>query len=222
LYNRFLIAFLKTYKIFGAFLALNTYNSINLLKNCTKMERKQKPGQLKKPDEVEKAEDKVRQFYGPDKVKEGYELALLGLTDKELAKTWGLSPDTIAKWKIDHPEFREAVRKGRTVADGRVAASLYRRAVGFWVIENKVNATGGKVHVTPVKKYIPPDVEAIKFMLGARQREKWSQRTEVLNTHVNITRINLGDVSEEDLHTINRIQMKYLPPPTLGPIDNEN
>lgn len=184
------------------------------------MERKQKPGQLKRLEEVEKPDEKVRQFYGPDKVKEGHEMALLGLTDKELAKIWGISPETIARWKIDHPEFREAVRTGRTVADGRVAASLYRRAVGFWVTENRVNATGGKVHITPVKKYIPGDVEAIKFMLIARQREKWGQKPEG-PTHVNITQINLGDVAEEDLRTINRIQMKYLPQPTLGSI-NEN
>lgn len=175
------------------------------------MERKGKPGQLE--DEKE-----VKNWYGPDKVKEGHQLALLGLTDREMAKVWELSPETVYGWKTRHPEFREAVSRGRVRADARVAVSLYRRAVGYWHIEYRVNATGGKIHVTPVKKYIPPDVEAIKYFLSMRQREKWSQKYDGESQAGHIVRINLKDVAEEDLHIVNRIQMKYFRP-TLGRIN---
>lgn len=179
------------------------------------MERKRKPGQL----EQVKPEEEVKNWYGPDKVKEGKQLALLGLTDKEMAQAWGVSPDTVYSWKNKHEEFREAVRRGRTIADGKVAASLYRRAIGGWIDEYRVNATGGKIHITKVKKYLPPDVEAIKYYLSLRQREKWSQKADGTPAQVNITQINLKDVGEEDLQIIKQIQMKYTKLPVLGAIN---
>ena len=76
------------------------------------MNKIDKPGQLEE-------ENRVKSFYGPDKVEEGFELALLGLTDKDMSKVWGVSLQTINSWKAKHPEFSEAVRKGRTVQMGK-------------------------------------------------------------------------------------------------------
>ena len=62
-------------------------------------------------------------------------------------------------------------------------------------------------------RYIPPETEAIKFFLGARQRETWSQKTEVVNnTNVLITKLDLGEYSESDLRAMSEMQMKYILP----------
>lgn len=177
------------------------------------MNKTDKPGQLEE-------ENRVKSFYGPDKVEEGFELALLGLTDKDMSKVWGLSPQTVISWKAKYPEFGEAVRKGRTIADGKMAASLYKRAIGFYIEEEKVNVIKGEAVITKIKKYIPPDVEAIKYMLGVRERERgWGMKDNINSMNVNITQINLGDIAEEDLLAIRKMQMKYLAPPQLN-MDN--
>jgi hypothetical protein len=137
-----------------------------------------------------------------------------------MSKVWGVSLQTINSWKAKHPEFSEAVRKGRTVADGKMAASLYKRAVGFYIDEERVNIVKGEAVITKVKKYIPPDVEAIKYMLGVRERERgWGMKDNINSMNVNITQINLGDIAEEDLLAIRKMQMKYLAPPQLN-MDN--
>src|SRR5713101_2814806 len=37
-------------------------------------------------------------------------LALLGLTDTEIADLFGISPDTLYEWRRRHPEFSESLR----------------------------------------------------------------------------------------------------------------
>src|SRR5215207_3323301 len=56
---------------------------------------------------------------------------LLGATNAELAAFFEVAPRTIDNWIASHPAFAEAVRKGRVVADARVARCLYERAVGY-------------------------------------------------------------------------------------------
>ena len=58
-------------------------------------------------------------------------LALLGLTEVEIAEQFGISPDTIQEWKAKHREFSVALEDGKAPADAEVAASLYQRAIGY-------------------------------------------------------------------------------------------
>ena len=56
---------------------------------------------------------------------------LLGATNPQLAELFDVSPRTIDSWIASIPEFGEAVRQGRAVANAQVARSLYERAIGF-------------------------------------------------------------------------------------------
>lgn len=56
-------------------------------------------------------------------------LALLGLTDEEMAVAFDVAVSTIYKWKLDHPDFREALQDGKIKADANVARSLYKKAL---------------------------------------------------------------------------------------------
>src|SRR5713226_1714988 len=54
-------------------------------------------------------------------------LALLGLTDTEIADLFGICPDTLYEWRRRHPEFSDSVDAGKAEADAAVAVSLYER-----------------------------------------------------------------------------------------------
>ena len=60
-------------------------------------------------------------------------LCLLGATDVELADFFGVTDRTIDCWQIEYPEFCDALKAGKELADDRVERSLYRRATGYSV-----------------------------------------------------------------------------------------
>jgi uncharacterized protein YjcR len=69
--------------------------------------------------------------YKTQYVEEAYELCLLGATDKDLAEEFEVNEDTINEWKKAYPAFADALKRGKRKADAKVAAALYKRAVGF-------------------------------------------------------------------------------------------
>jgi len=105
-------------------------------------------------------------------------LALLGKTDPEIAALLGVSKATLNTWKKQHPGFLDALNSGRAPADGRVAASLFQRAIGYSHDEEKVflDRNGAVVRVT-VKKHYPPDTFAAIAWLNNRQRQLWYKTT---------------------------------------------
>src|SRR5579863_8818590 len=57
-------------------------------------------------------------------------LCELGLTDAEIAQFFDIAPGTFYRWKHEFPQFREAVTRGKELADDVVEASLFKSAVG--------------------------------------------------------------------------------------------
>ena len=43
-----------------------------------------------------------------------------GLTDEQLARKMGVSPDTLSSWREQHPALSQAVDRGREMADLQV------------------------------------------------------------------------------------------------------
>jgi len=117
--------------------------------------------------------------YDPAKTPEqAYKLCLLGATDKELADFFGVAESTLNKWKIDYPEFSEALNRGKVEADARVAHSLYHRALGYEHPDTDIRVVNGEVVITPTIKRYPPDTAAAIFWLKNRQRGKWRDKIE--------------------------------------------
>lgn len=113
-----------------------------------------------------------------------YKLALLGLTDKELASFFDVSEQTLNSWKKKHPKFLESLKKGKTDADAEVAVSLYKRAIGFTRRAVKIMQSEGKSFEHEYDEYYPPEVGAIVFWLKNRQRDKFRDKPD-LNLTVN-------------------------------------
>ncbi|MFM0101986.1 terminase [Paraburkholderia rhynchosiae] len=91
---------------------------------------------------------------------------LLGATDPDLERFFEVSRATINEWKKQHPEFADALRAGKDIADSLVARSLYDKARGgdttamiFWLKNRQKHAWrdrheidhSGKVAVDPIQ-----------------------------------------------------------------------
>lgn len=107
-------------------------------------------------------------------------LCKLGLTDKELAKFFGVTEKTINNWKIAHPSFLQSIKGGKVLADANVVQSLYNRALGYSHNEDDIRTLSigdgmSEIVITPTVKHYPPDTTACLAWLHNRQREKWQR-----------------------------------------------
>lgn len=94
----------------------------------------------------------------------------IGVTDEAtIARRLGVSARSLGKYKNEHPELRDALRKGRESLVEDLKVSLKKKARGFSFTETKttVRQENGK-KVTVVEKfdrYSPPDTGAIHLLL---------------------------------------------------------
>jgi hypothetical protein len=116
--------------------------------------------------------------YRPEYDAQAYQFCLLGATDHNLASAFGVTEQTINNWKHAHPSFLESLTRGKDIADGRVAESLYRRATGWEHDAVKITydaKTRGHAVFDYVEKY-PPDTTAAIFWLKNRQPALWRDK----------------------------------------------
>lgn len=120
-------------------------------------------------------------LYDPSMNDQARKLALLGLTDEELAKFFGVDVRTLYNWYNEAPAFFQAVQEGKLVADANVADSFYKRATGEHVEIEKAyrNKTTGEVDIIKVKTYIPGDSAAALNWLKNRKSDKWRDKHDV-------------------------------------------
>lgn len=126
--------------------------------------------------------------------RQAYQLALLGLTDQQIADIWEVSVKTIDYWKKKRYDFRKALREGRDLANAKVVDSLYQRAIGYSHPETKFFRVGKgkKAYIKQIQtiKHYPPDANAALKILGIRQRTQWADVQQVehlINADLKIT-----------------------------------
>lgn len=105
-----------------------------------------------------------------------------GLSDAQIAAALDIATSTYYEYKNAHPEFSEAIKKGKAHADGNVQQALYRRALGYDAEEKTYQAkidpdTMRRTMVLTEKKikHVPPDVGAIALWLYNRCKEDFSR-----------------------------------------------
>lgn len=126
------------------------------------------------PPDVEHGNSKYLSVYAD----QAYRYALLGMTDKEVSVAFETSERTIRTWKSKHSAFASALKRGRELANGQVAAALFKRATGTWTQPAiKIMMTrDGKVVKVPYVERFAPDITAMIFFLKNRESEKWRDR----------------------------------------------
>lgn len=119
-------------------------------------------------------------------------LCLLGATDEQIADVFDKSVATINNWKHEHPEFLEAIKRGKVPANSEVAASLFKRAQWHTYTEQQAiklkeviySDTGKKlkeverVEVVEVQRVLPPSDTSMIFWLKNRFPEQWRDKVE--------------------------------------------
>ena len=100
---------------------------------------------------------------------------MMGATNGALAERFEVCRRTIDNWIATIPEFSNAVRKGREVADETVVAALFARATGMEQRMTKVFCFRGQPVTATYTQQLPPDVRACIFWLRNRRPEQWRQ-----------------------------------------------
>ncbi len=113
--------------------------------------------------------------YSPKMCEQVNPLALLGLSNSEIAKALGICPGTFEVWIKEHKELNQKLLEGRELADGRVAAAMYKRALGYKTSAQKAFVDrNGVEHIVTITEEVPPSLDAAKFILTNRQGQRWS------------------------------------------------
>jgi len=121
----------------------------------------------------------------PTKYNKGWPLAAeymsrKGMVDKEMAAKIGVAESTFHLWKQKHPEFAEALNKGKNEIDDKVESALFQRALGYDYEESVENLVNGKMMVTTIyHKHMPGNTTACIYTLNNRRPEIWRQKQQI-------------------------------------------
>jgi hypothetical protein len=138
-------------------------------------------------------------LYRPEFCQKAADLCANGATDAELAQSFEVSARTIYRWQNEHPEFSQALKAGKEVADERVIRSLYHKAIGYTFDAVKIfmpAGADGPVYA-PYQEHVPPDTTAAIFWLKNRRAGDWRDKTEHVHRHEHV-----HELSDDELARI--------------------
>lgn len=143
-------------------------------------------------------------------IEQAERLSLLGLTNDKMADYFGVNRDTFYNWLKDYPDFSDAIKKGKEIADAKVVKSLYERALGYEHPEDKIFLDNGTPIIVPTTKHYPPDPTAAIFWLKNRQPANWRDKQEVVNTEqLSSDDIDFDAMTKEDRDKFIELNRKY-------------
>lgn len=128
-------------------------------------------------------------LYKPEYAERAQKLCLLGATDATLGAFFGVCRETILNWKKQYPEFKDALSRGKKIADIEVAASLYQATIDriitvkqaikckeVYYDENGKRVEKERVEIVEVEKHIPADFRSQQFWLRNRNPKQWNEK----------------------------------------------
>ena len=113
--------------------------------------------------------------YKPENAEIARHACMLGATNESLAERFEVCRRTIDNWIATIPEFSDAVRQGRQVADETVISALFARATGMEQKMTKVFCHRGQPIMANYTVQLPPDVRACVFWLRNRRPGQWRE-----------------------------------------------
>lgn len=117
--------------------------------------------------------------YKPEYDNLAYNYCLLGAIDRDLADFFGVTEQSINNWKNTYPSFFESIKRGKDLADMKVAESLHKRATGYDQPTDKIFQYQGDPVVVPTVEHVQPDPTAAIFWLKNRQPTRWRDKQEI-------------------------------------------
>jgi len=115
-----------------------------------------------------------------------------GLSNEQIAKKIGVSRSTLQAWKVDFPDFSDALARGREPYDVEVENAMHDLCLGYTAKVRKTfklrhveyNDLGHKVREWETLEtgidevHVPANVNAQKFWLANRRPDVWRERRE--------------------------------------------
>jgi len=116
--------------------------------------------------------------FNPDNCKLAYKFCMLGATNEDLARIFEVAVSIVGNWLREFPDFKEAVNKGRAVADADVAERLFERATGYSCEATRYFQSPDGPQPVKFMKHYAPDTAACIFWLSNRRRDLWREKIE--------------------------------------------
>lgn len=136
-----------------------------------------------KPKSVKKRGKGRPSLYQYEFADQAEKLCRLGATDRELADFFAVDVASVSRWKLKYPDFREALKRGKSQADAEVADKLYKRACGYSHTDTKFATFEGKItDREEYEKHYPPDTIACIFWLKNRRPDLWRDKVGLEHT----------------------------------------
>lgn len=109
-----------------------------------------------------------------------------GLTDEQIAHNMGIAPKTLYRWKEQHSQICQSLKKGKEVVDIQVENALLKRALGYSYKETTKEAKFNPqteqfelVVTKEVTKEVSPDTTAQIFWLKNRKPVEWRDKKDI-------------------------------------------
>lgn len=125
-----------------------------------------------------------------------------GLTMEQIAANLGIYKSTLYEYQNKYKELKDALKKGREVADIQVENALYKTALGYEVEEKlyERNEAGELEVVRVVKKEVQPSNTAQIFWLKNRRPSIWRDRKEIqADTNTTLEIDGIKNMSTEEI-----------------------
>ena len=106
----------------------------------------------------------------------GRNLALLGLTDAQIAEELGVSTSHYYEMRERHIGFDEAIRNAKALFDGEVAAAIAKNIIGYTAKEQRAVVFKDRVEIAEVEVHIPGDGKLGMQWLRQRQGGIWREK----------------------------------------------
>lgn len=105
-----------------------------------------------------------------------------GLTERQVAKKLHIAYSTLNKYKLEHSELAEALKRGKEELVEELETSIYKKAMGYEYEEVETTIEKrGNTSFTRQKKYsrkAQPDTGALCFVLKNLAPDRWRDRPE--------------------------------------------
>jgi hypothetical protein len=119
--------------------------------------------------------------YRPEYAEMARNACAIGATNATLAERFGVSRTTIDNWIARIPDFSNAVKRGREIADAAVVSALYARAKGMERKLTKVFCHEGRPVVLDYTEQVLPNVSACMFWLRNRRPQQWRENRRIVD-----------------------------------------
>jgi hypothetical protein len=103
---------------------------------------------------------------------------------------------TVDNWIAAIPEFGDAVRQGRQVADESVVSALFARATGMERKVTKAFCHKGQPITVSYTVELPPDVRACMFWLRNRRPRQWRENRPLIDERDDLDFRGLEEASQ--------------------------